>query len=73
MYADTSRATVRGELLRTVVPDDSLWEEDFVSQVERRGWVLLQLRGGVSSVLSVARASVVLARWLFNGSDVGID
>ena len=73
MYADTSRATVRGELLRAVVPDDLLWEEDFVSQVERRGWVLLQLRGGVSSVLSVARASVVLARWLFNGSDVGID
>ena len=70
MYADTSRATVRDQPLRAVVNDDTFWEEEYVSLVERRGWVLLQLRGGVSSVLSVARASVTLAKWMFQGSDV---
>lgn len=72
MYADTSRATVRDQPLRTVVRDDTFWEEEYVSLVERRGWVLLQLRGGVSSVLSVARASVALAKWIFQGSDVSL-
>ena len=73
MYADTSRATIRGSPLRDLVPDEELWEKDFVSLVERRGWVLLNLRDGVSSVLSVARASVVVARWLFQGSNVASD
>lgn len=71
MYADTSRATIRGSPLRDLIPDEELWEKDFVSLVERRGWVLLNLRDGVSSVLSVARASIVVARWLFQGSNVG--
>lgn len=57
-------------LLRDLIPDEELWEKDFVSLVERRGWVLLNLRDGVSSVLSVARASIVVARWLFQGSNV---
>ena len=70
MYADTSRATIRGSPLRDLIPDEELWEKDFVSLVERRGWVLLNLRDGVSSVLSVARASIVVARWLFQGSNV---
>lgn len=73
MYADTSRATIRGSPLRDLIPDEELWEKDFVSLVERRGWVLLNLRDGVSSVLSVARASVVVARWIFQGSDVTQD
>ena len=73
MYVDTSRATVRDQPLRAVVNDDAFWEEEFVSLVERRGWVLLQLRGGVSSVLSVARASVTLAKWMFQGSDVCVE
>ena len=70
MYADTSRATIRGSPLRDLIPDEELWEKDFVSLVERRGWVLLNLRDGVSSVLSVARARIVVARWLFQGSNV---
>ena len=70
MYADTSRATIRGSPLRDLIPDEELWEKDFVSLVERHGWVLLNLRDGVSSVLSVARASIVVARWLFQGSNV---
>ena len=70
LYADTSRATIRGSPLRDLIPDEELWEKDFVSLVERRGWVLLNLRDGVSSVLSVARASIVVARWLFQGSNV---
>ena len=37
--------------LRDLIPDEELWEKDFVSLVERRGWVLLNLRDGVSSVL----------------------
>ena len=70
MYADTSRATIRGKPLRDLVADNELWEKEFVELVERRGWVLMELRGGVSSALSVARASVVVARWLFQGSQV---
>ena len=70
MYADTSRATIRGKPLRDLIADNELWEKEYVELVERRGWVLMELRGGVSSALSVARASVVVARWLFQGSQV---
>ena len=70
MYADTSRATIRGKPLRDLIADNELWEKEYVELVERRGGVLMELRGGVSSALSVARASVVVARWLFQGSQV---
>ena len=70
MFADVSHATVRGKPLVEEIPDRELWETAFPSQVERRGWVLMSLREGVSSVLSVARASVGVARDWFQGTDV---
>lgn len=71
MYADFSHAKVRGIPLIEAIPDRELWEKTLPSQVERRGWVLMELRGGVSSVLSVARASVDVARDWCLGTQVG--
>ncbi|CBK20544.2 uncharacterized protein [Blastocystis hominis] len=62
MFADLTHAKIRGIPLMEAIPDRELWEKTLPEQVERRGWVLMELRGGVSSVLSVARASVDVAR-----------
>ena len=70
MYADVTHATVRDQRLTDVVSDMSIWDDSYVNEVRKRGWVLLSLRDNVSSVLSVARASVDVARDLFMGTNV---
>lgn len=70
MYADVTHALIRDKPLTELVPDMTIWDEAFVKEVQQRGWVLLRLRDNVSSVLSVARASVDVARDLFLGTNV---
>lgn len=72
MYADVTHGFIRDQPLTELVPDASIWDDAYVKEVQQRGWVLLRLRDNVSSVLSVARASVDVARDLFLGTNVGI-
>lgn len=70
MYADVSHAMIRDKPLLECIPDLSIWNDSFLKEVQKRGWVLMQLRDNVSSSLSVARASVDVARDIFLGTNV---
>ena len=70
MFADVSHAMIRDKPLLECIPDLSVWDDAFVKEVQKRGWVLMQLRDNVSSSLSVARASVDVARDIFLGTNV---
>ena len=70
MFPDVSHALLRDKKLTDCVPDSSIWDDTFISEVQQRGFVLMQLRDNVSSVNSVARASVDVARDLFCGTQV---
>ena len=72
MFPDVSHALLRDQKLTDCVPDSSIWDDAFISEVQQRGFVLMQLRDNVSSVNSVARASVDVARDLFCGTKVGM-
>ena len=71
MFPDVSQALLRDKPLLECVPDSTIWEESYLKEVQQRGFVLMQLRDNVSSVNSVARASVDVARDLFCGTNVG--